>query len=297
MSRYWQGVCLVVLCAVAFPASSVTAVIAYEGGDGANPLAVIVIRFAGAIGVVCLLLKATGAPMRLPTPERNRALVLGILVAAHSWFLYVSFETLAVGLVMVIFYVYPLLVGVVTAITGEERMTARLAGALCTAFAGMVLVFDVTGDGLDAKGALHAAGAAVVWTALTILMARLIRGRDPRPFTLHSQLSAAAIFVAICLVSGEVELPETQYGWIGFAALPALYAVAVICFFAGIATIGPVRTPLLMNLEAVVSIVFGYLILDQALTDMQLAGAGLVILAIVAVRWRREPDRLRGRDR
>lgn len=71
----------------------------------------------------------------------------------------------------------------------------------------------------------------------------------------------------------------------------------MICFFAGIATIGPVRTPLLMNLEAVVSIVFGYLILDQALTDMQLAGAGLVILAIVAVRWRREPDRLRGRDR
>ena len=287
MSRYWLGVCLVLLCAITFPSSSITAVIAYEGGSGANPLAVIMIRFVGAIGVLYPLLKATGVPLRLSARERKYAIGLGLLLAAHSYCLYVSFQSLAVGLTMIIFYVYPLLVGIVMAITGQERLTPRLAIALVVAFAGLIFVFNVTGEGLNTVGALYAAGAAIVWTALTVLTARVISGGDPRPVTLHAQLSAAAIFLVICAISGDVTFPKTQYGWIGFGLLPVFYAIAVLSFFAGIAMIGPIRTPLLMNLEAVVSIVLGYLILDQVLSGLQLVGAALVIFAIVTVRWRR----------
>ena len=74
-------------------------------------------------------------------------------------------------------------------------------------------------------------------------------------------------------------------GWIGFAAVPVFYTIAIASFFAGIARIGGVRTSLVMNLEPVASIALGFIILSQALSFRQLIGAAIVIGAVTAVKW------------
>jgi drug/metabolite transporter (DMT)-like permease len=86
-------------------------------------------------------------------------------------------------------------------------------------------------------------------------------------------------------VTWDIALPETAKGWAGFAALPVFYTIAVTAFFAAISAIGPVRASLFMNIEPVVTIFFGFVVLGQVLTTYQMAGAALVIVAIVAVRW------------
>ena len=57
-------------------------------------------------------------------------------------------------------------------------------------------------------------------------------------------------------------------------------------FFTATQIIGPVRTSLLMNFEAVSAIVLGYLVLGQTLTPPQLAGAAIVIAALFVARRR-----------
>ena len=55
-------------------------------------------------------------------------------------------------------------------------------------------------------------------------------------------------------------------------------------FFTATQIIGSVRTSLLMNFEAVSAIVLGYLVLGQALAPLQLAGAAIVIAALLVAR-------------
>lgn len=285
VSRAWVGVALVLLSAMTFSGTSISAVVSY--GGGANPSTVIVIRFAGAVAVLYGLLRYAGAPIRLKRRDRVFALALGIVQAVQSYFLYTSFEHIPVALTMIIFYVYPLLIGIFASAIGQERLTLPLWAGLVVAFLGLLLVFNVTGDGLNFTGALFAVLAAVAWSLVVVLASRLFSGGDSRPVTLHIQVAALVIFVLILLISGDVQLPQTARGWTGYLLLPLFYGVAITSFFAATAIIGSVRGSLIMNFEPVATAILGYLILGQTLTPLQLLGGSFVIMALFAARWER----------
>ncbi len=99
------------------------------------------------------------------------------------------------------------------------------------------------------------------------------------------QISAAAIFVVVWLVSGGVELPRSTFGWFTFIAMPICYAIAITAFFGAVAKIGSIRASLVMNVEPITTITLGFVVLGQVLTAWQLAGAALVISAILALKW------------
>lgn len=281
--RHWLGIGLILLSAVCFSATSASAVIAYQGS--ANPIAVITVRFLGGIVLLALLLKFTGAPLVLPARDRWMALALGVLLAGQSFFLYSSFELIPVGLTMIIFYVYPLMVAMVESFIGHEKLSRAVWGALVFAFIGLVLVLNVTGEGMDMLGAVYAVIAGLGWGVLTILSSRVMKGGDARSVTLHMQIGALIIYLLICLVTLDVALPDTSRGWAGFLALPVVYTIAITAFFAAVSVIGSVRASLFMNIEPVVTICFGFVLLGQVLTLPQMLGAAFVISAIIAVRW------------
>ena len=271
------------LSSLGFSALTIFTILAYR--EGANPLAAVIVRFPGAIIVLIVILLINGGSMRLPRRETVICWGLGVLLGAQSYTLYKSFELIPVGLTMIIFYVYPLIVGVVAGVTGLDRMSRALAVALVTAFAGLVLVFNVSGGDLSGAGALYAFLSAISWSAMTLLSVRVIRDCDPRAASLNMQVSAATIFIAIWLVSGGVTLPSSTFGWVSFLAMPICYAIAITTFFASVSLIGSVRASLFMNIEPISTITLGFVVLGQVLTPLQLAGAALVIGAIFALKW------------
>ena len=282
--RSWFGVGLLLCASVVLAATSVAAVISFQ--DGANPSAVVVVRFVGGALVLYVLLLATGAPARLPPRARMIAFAIGAAQAVQSFGLYSSLDRIPVGLTMIIFYVFPLIVGVLASAIGQERLTGRLIAALIIAFLGLLLVFNVTGEGLDLAGALFAGLAAVSWTIVVVFGTRLAAGGDSRPVTLHIQLSALILFSLALVFTGEVRFPVARDGWIALTLVPFLYGAAMAAFFTATQIIGSVRTSLIMNFEAVSAIILGYLILGQTLTLPQLAGAAIVISALFVARRR-----------
>ena len=276
------GVALAVGATLTFTASTVAAVFSYEGGG--EPLAAISARYIGAMLVFVPLLHFTGIGFALPRRERLISLALGSLAAIQAYCLYTSIAHIAVGLTFAIFYIYPILVALIAIAFRQDRITPGIAVGLVVAFAGLILVFDVTGGGPNLRGSLLAIGAAISWSILVIASGGVMRTQDPRLFTFHLQISAGLIYLAICLIAGDVALPQTAKGWAGLITLPLFYAVSMLGFFWAIALIGSIRASLLMNLEPVFSIAAGFLILGQVLTPLQLAGAALVIGAVFAVR-------------
>ncbi len=281
--RLLAGAGFALLSSLGFSALTIFAVLAYR--EGVNPLAAVIVRFPGAIIVLIVILLVSGVSMRLPRRDMLICWGLGVLVGAQSYTLYKSFEVIPVALTMIIFYVYPLIVGVVAGLTGQDRMSRPLAVALVTAFAGLVLVFNVSGADLSGAGALYAFLSALFWSAMTLLSVRVMRDCDPRAVSLNMQVSAATIFIVIWLVSGGVTLPSSTFGWISFLAMPVCYAVAITTFFASVSQIGSVRASLFMNIEPISTIALGFVVLGQVLTPLQLAGAALVFSAIFALKW------------
>jgi drug/metabolite transporter (DMT)-like permease len=281
--RPWVGVALVLLSAFAFSCTSISAVIAY--GGGATPLAVITIRFVGAVVALFAILRVARVAMRLRPRERWIACALGLLLGLQSFLLYTSFANIPVALTMVIFYLYPLILGLAASVMGEERMTPALGIGLVVSFVGLLLVFNFTGEGLTLRGAGFAFLSCLAWGLLTYLSARLIKGGDSRPVALHMQVTAAAIYLVVCAISGEAKLPATTEAWIAYAGLPAIYAVASIAFFAGLARVGAVRSGFFMNFEPVATITLGAFVLAQTLTPLQMVGVAMVMATLFALRW------------
>ncbi len=82
-------------------------------------------------------------------------------------------------------------------------------------------------------------------------------------------LSAAALLIGVCALTGDDSGPTGLRGWIGFAAVPFLYGIAIVSIMAALSTIGVVKTSVYMNFEPVATIFFSALVLDQYLSPIQ----------------------------
>ena len=276
-----RGIAHAALVGIAFAANSTLAGVAYAGGS--NALSVLVVRAALACMVLFLVLGRHAVPRRLPARRRYAAIGLGLLFASYSYGVMASIQRLPVALVIVTFYTYPMMVAIVAWCRGREPFRTRTAAALLVAFVGIGLALDIVGAKPDLIGVGLTLASAMILT-LVLTLNEAVRGAgDSRPVTLHMLATATSAFLVALLLSGNFALPHTPYGWVGFIGAPLFYTGAIISLFIVLARIGPVRASLVMNVEPVSSVLFGYLLLDQRLHPLQLAGVGLVIFAIVLV--------------
>ncbi len=268
--------------AVVFSLVSIFARLAFDSGS--NALTVVVLRSVFAGAALWVLMIARGIPWRLPPAERNWSLALGALLAFATFALNKAIGIIPVAIAILIFYTYPLMVGIASWLTGAERFSLRVAVTLVLAFSGLALALQVTGGPLDPSGLAYAVSGAICWAALMYLSGRVFGGRDSQPHTLYMMLSSATLFVLACLVTGDVAFPATLKGWVGFAAVPLTYSVAIIGTMAAVSAVGAMKTSFYMNFDPVATIVFAAFVLDQYLTSIQLVGAVLVIVAIFSFR-------------
>lgn len=270
---------MVVVSALSFAAGSTSAVMSYQAG--ATPASVVTARILFTVLALFLYIRASGGETRLPPRERYISLLLGVIMAVQSYALVHAFAVMPVALAVLTFYLYPLMIGVGVHFNGSERITPGLAVALVGAFIGLVLALDVGTGGLNVLGAALATFSALAFALIAMVMQPMIaRTGDSRPITLHMHYTAVIVLIMANLVLGEYPLPTGAVGWTAFAAAPVLYAIAITTLFIAFGLIGPVRSSLVMNLEPVASIVFGFLLLSQVLSPMQILGAAIVIAAI-----------------
>lgn len=277
------GYLIVITAALAFAGNNAFAVLSYDGST--TPLTLITIRNFFTLIALTALMMIAGRAIRLPARQRNAALGLGLLNSTMAFCLMSAFDHIAVGLAILIFYLYPVLTGLGAWLLRQESLNRGILIGLIGSFAGLALALGDTGATVSTLGMVLAGAAALLMTGVVLLSARVLQTDNAYSVTLHMHISGSLMFVVICLIAGDFSLPQTERGWIGLISVPVFYTIAVAGFFAGIAWIGGVRASLVMNLEPVASIALGFVLLGQVLTERQLVGAALVIAAVTAVKW------------
>lgn len=274
------GFGFVLLAALFFGAAPTLARLAFDGGTGTLTLQFA--RFAFATVGLGLLIAVLRTPLRVPRRHLPLLALLVVLSGGASYGYMTSVRHVPVPVASLVFFTFPLMVGPLAHLLGDERLTLRRAAALAVGFAGIVLVLEGGAAHADPAGLLLAFGAGTC-VAVSFQVSRRLTAAIPAMLLTATVASVSAAACGLLLaLHGGLDLPVTAGGWAGVLGNALAYTVGLSCLFAAIRRLGAVRTAIAGNLEPVLSVTLAAVVLDEALAPIQLAG-GLVVLAGVAL--------------
>lgn len=272
------GAALVLLSTVAIALVPSLALLGYGGGS--NTLTVITLRSLFSVTVMFLLLRILRQPMRIGRRPMMIALASGATYGAMLYCYLGAVNYLAVNLVILIFFLHPLLVGLLAATFGLERLSPAKLACLAVALGGLMLAVGLSLDGLDLRGILLALGAMVALALVILGNARAMREAPTMSVLFHMMLGAAAVLSVPLALNGGLALPHTATGWLGVLGVSVAATFGTIAFFSGMARIGAIRAAMISNLEPVLGIAVAMVLVGERIDWPQAVGLLLVVGAI-----------------
>lgn len=293
LGRAWGGTLLVVIASVCFGLMGLFRHWAVQEG-GANTETVLFLRFAAGAVALGALAAARGA--RLPWGRGGRTfatlLVMGaVLYVGESFCYFKALEYIPSGLVALLLYTYPGLVGALAWVLFRERLSAVRTAALGAAVVGTALTvgtIHIGGRSGVAVGVALGLGSALTYAVYILAGSRLAKGADPLASAAIVCGAAAVVFAVLASGVG-IRLPGSMLGWAGVAGLTVFSTViALAALLAGLQRIGAVQTSTLSTIEALTTVVVGASFMGEHLTSIQIVG-GVLILAAAVVMARTAP--------
>ena len=283
------------LIALMMGANHVAARVAFN--NGVDVATAVVFRSAVTACVIAALLAAKGVRVGF-TPRHQRMLpLIGVLIGVQSLCLYSAVARLPVALALLAFNTYPIWTALWAWAVYRERPARPTLVAMPVILVGLALALDVFGatSGLGVAGQWGRIGAGVAFAlaaagtfGLALVLTQHEAGAvDGRVRTATTMAIAALVALASIGIQGGFHLPQAVPGWWGLGALTFLYGTAFTIMFTVLPRLGVVGNSAIMNVEPVFALVLAWLILGQSIAPVQVAGALLVVGAVMVLGLRK----------
>jgi len=278
MDRF-LGVFLIILSALFSGTLAIFACLAYQAGT--NPITLLFLRFSIAGVFMILVMAAQGVAF-----PRGRTLI--VLIAMGALF-YVSLSlsfftalTMApAGLVVILLYLYPAFVTILTAIFLKKPVTTFNIVALLLSFIGIVFIVGLNSGKGQILGILLAILTALLFAIYLVLGHKSIIKAGALSATTVLTLSAGIVFGGIVAVKG-VEFPVTMAGWVYAVAVALIPTVlAFLTLFAGLKRIEPPNAAIILTMEPVIAVVLAAVILGETITPVKILGGMMILSAVI----------------
>ena len=283
------------LIALMMGANHVAARVAFNNGvDVATAVAFRSVITALAVSALVVMQKL---PLAFTARHRFFLGLIGLLIGVQSLCLYSAVARLPVALALLAFNTYPLWTGFWAWLIYRRRPERAVLVAMPVILLGLALALDVLGaaSGLGAAGQWGRIGAGVAFALMAaatfgialVLTQQEAAALDGRVRTATTMSLVGILALCGVAVQGGFHLPDAAAGWWGLAALTFLYGTAFTIMFTVLPRLGVVGNSAIMNVEPVFALVLAWLVLDQAITPMQLGGALLVVGTVMVLGLRR----------
>lgn len=243
-----------------------------------------------ALGVLAALERRRYGPRA--AADRRLALLAGVFFAADLGLWHHAIGYVGAGLATVLANTQVVLVGLAAWAVLAERPERRVLVAVPIVLGGVVLISGVVGGdayGANAPlGAVFAILAAVAYAGFLLILRQGNRDRRrPAGPLFDATLTGALASVVAGLVVGDVDLVPAwpAHGWLVALALNS-QVVGWLLISVSLPRLPAVVTSLLLLLQPVGSLVLGVVLLGEAPSRVQWAGAAVVLAGIAVATLR-----------
>lgn len=203
---------------------------------------------------------------------------LGILLMSVGYLSSVYF--IKVSLAVVLLYSFPLLVGVLAAVSGRERIQLPKALALLVAFAGLVMAVGLETESVDWRGIALVLMAALGIAGNLTFSGPYLDGVDSLTVNVWNNLWGALALGGYLAFSGSTALPATGFGWCMLGAVIGCYTLGLGFMFGALKYLPPSQAALMLNLEPVITILVAVFWRHEILLPLQWLGVAIMLAAL-----------------
>jgi drug/metabolite transporter (DMT)-like permease len=283
------GASLALLAALGFSLKAIFVKLAYPYGVDAVTLLALRMGFA-LPAFLWVALAGRKAGVRLTGGDWGRLCALGCVGYYGASILdFWGLQYISAGLERLILFTYPTLTILIGVLFQGKPFTRRegLAVALCYAGIGFAFVHDLgLGDTRDVLiGGALVFGSSVSYAIYLSGSATMIGRVGAMRFAALSSLVSSAVVLVHFLLAQPLSAfvqPLPVYGW-GLAMAVFATVVPVFAQSAAIRQIGAGRASLVSMVGPMLTIGFGWWLLDEAVSLAQMGGAALVVSGILIV--------------
>ena len=278
-SRQAAGIAVATVVGLFYGVSLVVARMSYD--HGTSIVIIAVLRYGILCAILGFWLSVFGGGFSTSRGLGWRSMGIGVLAVITALGYLGTIKFIPVSLATLVFYTNPLLTMLLASLFAGERSTWIEITATVVAFASLVAVLEVSFELLHPLGILLGILASFFAAVVFVMSARVMVFIDPIRFTFFMSLGAVLFASIGLLLPGGAAVPESTTGLWLLGGAVMLNVMGLLGMFVSVRLIGPVATPMMLNIEPVTAIVFAMLFLNEHMTIFQMAGAGVVIVMVL----------------
>ena len=271
INKRWNGIAIVLLSSFFFAFVPTSAKIALD--SGVSLMVLLMSRCLIGLIILAPLTKILGHPILI---DRSKVLPL-IFVSIVSVCLiastYHAIEYISIALVLMIIYLFPIGVALITTIRGEEKLERSQWISIIGVLLGLGILI------LDEPSATSLYGISISLIGLLLFITfvyftgKLVDEIGSATINLHlSFFSIIVLIIYISFLPVELTLPANNSGWLGVIGNGVFYVLSYVLFFIGSKAVGITTASVLALTEPLFATIVALFILNQYLSLQEFSG-------------------------
>ena len=285
------GALMVVVAAIAFSGKAVIIKLAYRHGVDAVTLLALRMLFSAPLFLALAWWAVRGPTVQPLSRADLRAVAMLGFVGYYlaSYFDFLGLQYITAALERLLLFIHPTFVLMLSALLFKRRITRRDVMAVVLSYLGIALVFgqDVaTQPGNVVLGSIWVLLSALFYAAYLIGSGRLVGRVGSLRFACYAGLVSCAAVVVHYLLTRDAALIFTQPApvyWLALLMAAVSTVLPIVLTSEGIRRIGASHASIIASVGPIATIFLGFAFLDEPITAIQLAGAGLVMAGVLAI--------------
>ena len=253
--------------------------------EGINTCSVLFYRYAIAVAVLAVVMAVRRKPLAVSRCDLAIMALLGVLFAASSLSLFMSFLFMGAGVASTLLFVYPVMVAVMMAVFFKERVTRSTVLAIALALTGVALLYK--GDGgkpLSGAGVSLVRGSSLTYALYIIIVNKSPLRMSSVKMTMYVLTFAVAVAVAMSFTdpANHLQLLHTPRQW-GLALLLAVVptVLSLLLMVIAVHDVGSTPTAIMGALEPVTAVVISVALFGELVTARLVIGIVLILAAVL----------------
>lgn len=243
-------------------------------------------RYMLAALVMAAIQIVRGRSLALSRQDIPLVLLLGVLFAFSSVFMFMAFDYMPTGLISTMYFVYPVITALIMTLFYGEKMSIARGLSLLLALVGIGMLYKSDGDSEISIVGVGLTFAAALAYALYIVITNRSRIRKMPSSTLAfwSLLVGMVVFFVRADCGMALQAVPSPSAW-GLILLLAIVPTVVSCtaLVLSIRYVGSTVTSILGASEPVTAVLCGTLVFGEPMSLRIAAGVAIIILAVMVL--------------